>query len=258
MHRNRRAVFLRCPRWSSEPTDRADDRGGTHGACGETVFRPRADRGLYRGHGTGPAAQRLYHRNTGDRARHGRRFRRADREGRDAAAGRQPGDSGPLVPGGSSGGSAAAVASHAALGATGTDTGGSIRQPASFCGIVGLKPTYGRCSRWGVVAYASSLDHPGPIARNVRDASILLGAMAGHDPRDSTSATLPVPDFEKALTGDVRGLRIGLPKEYRADGMPAEIEALWQQGAQWLREAGAEPRSEEHTSELQSPMYLVC
>ena len=154
---------------------------------------------------------------------------------------RKPGDNRPLVPGGSSGGSAAAVASHAALGATGTDTGGSIRQPASFCGIVGLKPTYGRCSRWGVVAYASSLDHPGPIARNVRDAAILLGAMAGHDPRDSTSAPLPVPDFEKALTGDVRGLRIGVPKEYRADGMPAEIEALWQQGAQWLREAGAEP-----------------
>src|SRR5205085_2457039 len=154
---------------------------------------------------------------------------------------RKPGDNRPLVPGGSSGGSAAAVASHAALGATGTDTGGSIRQPASFCGIVGLKPTYGRCSRWGVVAYASSLDHPGPIARTVRDAAILLGAMAGHDPRDSTSAPLPVPDFEKALTGNVRGLRIGLPKEYRADGMPAEIEALWQQGAQWLREAGAEP-----------------
>jgi aspartyl-tRNA(Asn)/glutamyl-tRNA(Gln) amidotransferase subunit A len=153
----------------------------------------------------------------------------------------RPGDNRPLVPGGSSGGSAAAVAAHAALGATGTDTGGSIRQPASFCGIVGLKPTYGRCSRWGVVAYASSLDHPGPIARTVRDAAIMLGAMAGHDPRDSTSAPLPVPDFEKALTGDVRGLRVGIPKEYRADGMPAEIDALWQQGAQWLRESGAEP-----------------
>src|SRR5436305_10597925 len=151
------------------------------------------------------------------------------------------GDNRDLVPGGSSGGSAAAVAAHAAPAALGTDTGGSIRQPASFCGIVGLKPTYGRCSRWGVVAYASSLDHPGPIARNVRDAAILLGAMAGHDPRDSTSAPLPVPTFEKALTGDVRGLRIGVPKEYRADGMPAEIEALWQQGAQGLREAGAEP-----------------
>jgi aspartyl-tRNA(Asn)/glutamyl-tRNA(Gln) amidotransferase subunit A len=158
---------------------------------------------------------------------------------------RQPrdrvGDNRPLVAGGSSGGSAAAVAAHAALGATGTDTGGSIRQPASFCGIVGLKPTYGRCSRWGVVAFASSLDHPGPLARTVRDAAILLGAMAGHDPRDSTSASVPVPDFEAALTGDVRGLKIGIPREYRADGMPAEIEALWQQGVEWLRAAGAEP-----------------
>jgi aspartyl-tRNA(Asn)/glutamyl-tRNA(Gln) amidotransferase subunit A len=154
---------------------------------------------------------------------------------------RRAGDNRPLVPGGSSGGSAAAVAAHAALAATGTDTGGSIRQPASFCGIVGLKPTYGRCSRWGVVSYASSLDHPGPIARTVRDAAILLGAMAGHDPRDSTSAPLPVPDFEAALTGDIRRLKIGIPKEYRADGMPAEIEALWQQGAEWLRSAGAEP-----------------
>jgi aspartyl-tRNA(Asn)/glutamyl-tRNA(Gln) amidotransferase subunit A len=153
----------------------------------------------------------------------------------------RPGDNRPLVPGGSSGGSAVAVAAHAALAATGTDTGGSIRQPASFCGIVGLKPTYGRCSRWGVVAYASSLDHPGPMARTVRDAAILLGAMAGHDPRDSTSAPLPVPDYEAALTGDVRGLKLGIPKEYRVDGMPAEIEALWQQGIAWLREAGAEP-----------------
>src|ERR1051325_2899413 len=148
----------------------------------------------------------------------------------------RPGDNRPLVPGGSSGGSAAAIASHAALGATGTDTGGSIRQPASFCGIVGLKPTYGRCSLWGVVAYASSLDHPGSIARIVRDTAIMLGAMAGHDPKDSTSAPLPVRDFETALTGHIRGLKIGIPKEYRADGMPAEIEALWQQ------------RSEEHTS----------
>jgi aspartyl-tRNA(Asn)/glutamyl-tRNA(Gln) amidotransferase subunit A len=154
---------------------------------------------------------------------------------------RKPGDNRPLVPGGSSGGSAAVVAAHAALGATGTDTGGSIRQPASFCGIVGLKPTYGRCSRWGVVAYASSLDHPGPLARTVRDAAILLGAMAGHDPRDSTSAPLPVPDFEAALTGDIRGLKVGIPKEFRADGMPGEIEALWQRGAEWLRAAGAEP-----------------
>jgi aspartyl-tRNA(Asn)/glutamyl-tRNA(Gln) amidotransferase subunit A len=154
---------------------------------------------------------------------------------------RRPGDNRPLVPGGSSGGSAAAVAARAALAATGTDTGGSIRQPASFCGIVGLKPTYGRCSRWGIVAYASSLDHPGPMTRTVRDAAIMLRAMAGHDPKDSTSAPVPVPDFEAALTGDIRGLRVGIPKEYRADGMPAEIETLWQRGAEWLRAAGAEP-----------------
>jgi aspartyl-tRNA(Asn)/glutamyl-tRNA(Gln) amidotransferase subunit A len=154
---------------------------------------------------------------------------------------RRPGDNRPLVPGGSSGGSAAAVAARAALAATGTDTGGSIRQPASFCGIVGLKPTYGRCSRWGVVAYASSLDHPGPLTRTVRDAAIMLRAMSGHDPKDSTSAPVPVPDFEAALTGDIRGLRIGIPKEYRVEGMPAEIEALWQQGVEWLRAAGAEP-----------------
>jgi aspartyl-tRNA(Asn)/glutamyl-tRNA(Gln) amidotransferase subunit A len=154
---------------------------------------------------------------------------------------RRPGDNRPLVPGGSSGGSAAAVAARAALAAIGTDTGGSIRQPASFCGIVGIKPTYGRCSRWGVVAYASSLDHPGPMTRTVRDAAILLRAMSGHDPRDSTSAPMPVPDFEAALTGDIRGLRIGIPKEYRVDGMPGDIEPLWQQGVEWLRTAGAEP-----------------
>jgi aspartyl-tRNA(Asn)/glutamyl-tRNA(Gln) amidotransferase subunit A len=154
---------------------------------------------------------------------------------------RRPGDNRPLVPGGSSGGSAAAVAARAALAATGTDTGGSIRQPASFCGIVGLKPTYGRCSRWGVVAYASSLDHPGPMTRTVRDAAIMLRAIAGHDPRDSTSAPVPVPDFEAALTGDIRGLRIGIPREYRVDGMPREIEALWEHGVEWLRAAGAEP-----------------
>jgi aspartyl-tRNA(Asn)/glutamyl-tRNA(Gln) amidotransferase subunit A len=154
---------------------------------------------------------------------------------------RLPGDNRPLVPGGSSGGSAAAVAARAALAAIGTDTGGSIRQPAGFCGIVGLKPSYGRCSRWGVVAYASSLDHPGPMTRTVRDAAILLRAMSGHDPRDSTSAPMPVPDFEAALTGDIRGLRVGIPREYRVDGMPGEIEALWGQGIEWLRAAGAEP-----------------
>jgi aspartyl-tRNA(Asn)/glutamyl-tRNA(Gln) amidotransferase subunit A len=152
---------------------------------------------------------------------------------------RRRGDNRPLVPGGSSGGSAASVAARAALAATGTDTGGSIRQPASFCGIVGLKPTYGRCSRWGIVAFASSLDQAGPMARTVQDAAIMLGAMAGHDPKDSTSAPLPVPDFEAALARDIRGLRIGIPREYRLDGMPGEIETLWQQGMRWLEAAGA-------------------
>jgi aspartyl-tRNA(Asn)/glutamyl-tRNA(Gln) amidotransferase subunit A len=154
---------------------------------------------------------------------------------------RRRGDNRPLVPGGSSGGSAAAVAARAAIAATGTDTGGSIRQPASFCGIVGMKPTYGRCSRWGIVAFASSLDQAGPMTRSVRDAAIMLGAMAGHDPKDSTSAPVPVPDFEAALTGDIRGLKIGIPREYRLDGMPAEIEALWQRGVDWIKAAGAEP-----------------
>jgi aspartyl-tRNA(Asn)/glutamyl-tRNA(Gln) amidotransferase subunit A len=153
---------------------------------------------------------------------------------------RRPGDNRPLVPGGSSGGSAAAVAARMALGATGTDTGGSIRQPASFTGIVGAKPTYGRCSRWGIVAFASSLDQAGPMARCVRDAAIMLGAMAGHDPKDSTSSRRPVPDFEAALTGDVRGLKVGIPAEYRMEGMPAEIEALWARGRDWLEQAGAE------------------
>jgi aspartyl-tRNA(Asn)/glutamyl-tRNA(Gln) amidotransferase subunit A len=154
---------------------------------------------------------------------------------------RRAGDNRRLVPGGSSGGSAAAVAARAALAATGTDTGGSIRQPASFCGIVGIKPTYGRCSRWGIVAFASSLDQAGPMTRTVRDAAMMLNAMCGHDPKDSTSAPLPVPDFEKALTGDVRGLKVGIPREYRMDGMPSEIELLWQQGIDWLKAAGAEP-----------------
>ncbi|BBK41971.1 glutamyl-tRNA(Gln) amidotransferase subunit A [Allostella vacuolata] len=154
---------------------------------------------------------------------------------------RRQGDNRPLTPGGSSGGSAAAVAARMALGATGTDTGGSIRQPAAFCGIVGIKPTYGRCSRWGIVAFASSLDQAGPMARTVRDAAILLGQMAGHDPKDSTSVPLPVPDFEKALDEGVRGLRIGIPREYRIEGTPPEIEALWQQGIAWLKDAGAEP-----------------
>ncbi|WP_375458237.1 Asp-tRNA(Asn)/Glu-tRNA(Gln) amidotransferase subunit GatA [uncultured Enterovirga sp.] len=144
-----------------------------------------------------------------------------------------------LVPGGSSGGSAAAVAARLCLGATATDTGGSIRQPAAFTGTVGIKPTYGRCSRWGIVAFASSLDQAGPIARNVEDCAILLRSMAGHDPKDTTSADLPVPDFAAAIRRGVRGLTIGIPKEYRIAGMPGEIEALWEQGSAWLREAGA-------------------
>ena len=145
-----------------------------------------------------------------------------------------------LTPGGSSGGSAAAVAGDLCLAATGTDTGGSIRQPAAFTGIVGIKPTYGRVSRWGIVAFASSLDQAGPMTKTVRDAAIFLQAMAGHDPKDSTSADLPVPDFEAALTGDIRGKKIGLPREYRMDGMPAEIEKLWADGAAMLKDAGAE------------------
>jgi aspartyl-tRNA(Asn)/glutamyl-tRNA(Gln) amidotransferase subunit A len=154
---------------------------------------------------------------------------------------RRRGDNRPLVPGGSSGGSAAAVAARTALAATGTDTGGSIRQPASFCGIVGIKPTYGRCSRWGIVAFASSLDQAGPMTRTVRDAAIMLGVMSGYDPKDSTSAPVPVPDYEAALTGDIRGLKVGIPREYRVDGMPGEIDALWQQGIEWLKAAGAVP-----------------
>ncbi|WP_313137172.1 Asp-tRNA(Asn)/Glu-tRNA(Gln) amidotransferase subunit GatA [Paracoccus jeotgali] len=145
-----------------------------------------------------------------------------------------------LTPGGSSGGSAAAVAADLCLGATGTDTGGSIRQPAAFTGIVGLKPTYGRVSRWGTIAFASSLDQAGPMTRTVRDAAIMLGAMASADDRDSTCTDLPVPDYEAALTGDIRGKKIGIPREYRMEGMGPEIEALWQKGADMLRDAGAE------------------
>ena len=153
----------------------------------------------------------------------------------------RPGENAALVPGGSSGGSAAAVAARLCLGATGTDTGGSIRQPAAFCGITGIKPTYGRCSRWGTVAFASSLDQAGPMTRTVEDCALMLQAMAGYDPMDSTSADLPVPDWAGELTGDVRGLRIGIPKEYAMPGMPAEIAAIWRQGAEWLRAQGAEP-----------------
>jgi aspartyl-tRNA(Asn)/glutamyl-tRNA(Gln) amidotransferase subunit A len=145
-----------------------------------------------------------------------------------------------LTPGGSSGGSAAAVAADLVLGATATDTGGSIRQPAALTGTVGIKPTYGRCSRWGVVAFASSLDQAGPIAKTVTDAAILLRAMSGHDTKDSTSLQVETPDFAAAVERSPRGLRIGVPREYRAEGMPAEIEALWRRGVEWLEEAGCE------------------
>lgn len=152
---------------------------------------------------------------------------------------KREGDNTDLTPGGSSGGSAAAVAAQICMGATGTDTGGSIRQPASFCGITGMKPTYGRCSRWGTIAFASSLDQAGTFARSVEDNALLLRSMSGHDPKDSTSANKNVPDFAAALTGDIKGKVIGIPKEYRVDGMPEEISALWQQGIEWLESAGA-------------------
>ncbi len=173
---------------------------------------------------------------------------------------RRKGDSAALTPGGSSGGSAAAVSADLCLGATGTDTGGSIRQPAAFTGIVGIKPTYGRVSRWGVIAFASSLDQAGPMTKTVRDAAIMLGAMCGHDPKDSTSADLPVPDFEAALTGDIRGKVIGIPREYRMEGMPAEIEALWTQGTEMLKDAGAQIRdiSLPHTKYALPAYYVVA
>ena len=173
---------------------------------------------------------------------------------------RRTGDTAKLVPGGSSGGSSAAIAAHLCVAATGTDTGGSIRQPAAFTGIVGLKPTYGRCSRWGIVAFASSLDQAGPMARTVRDTAILLGVMAGHDPKDSTSVDRPVPDYEAALTGNIRGMRIGIPAEYRVDGMPAGIEAMWGKGANWLRDAGAEivEISLPHTRYALPAYYIVA
>ncbi|AMY70204.1 Asp-tRNA(Asn)/Glu-tRNA(Gln) amidotransferase subunit GatA [Frigidibacter mobilis] len=165
-----------------------------------------------------------------------------------------------LTPGGSSGGSAAAVAADLCLAATGTDTGGSIRQPAAFTGIVGIKPTYGRVSRWGIVAFASSLDQAGPMTKTVRDAAIMLGTMAGPDTRDSTCADLPVPDFEAALTGDIRGRKIGIPREYRMEGMPAEIEKLWSDGAAMLKDAGAEivDISLPHTKYALPAYYVVA
>lgn len=173
---------------------------------------------------------------------------------------RRKGDNKPLVPGGSSGGSAAAVAAHLCLGATGTDTGGSIRQPAAFTGIVGIKPTYGRCSRWGIVAFASSLDQAGPFARTVRDCAILLRSMAGHDPKDSTSSDKPVPDFEKAIGKSVKGMKIGIPKEYRVEGMPAEIDEPWEKGREWLKAAGAEivDISLPHTKYALPAYYIVA
>jgi aspartyl-tRNA(Asn)/glutamyl-tRNA(Gln) amidotransferase subunit A len=173
---------------------------------------------------------------------------------------RRKGSNAPLVPGGSSGGSAAAVAAELCLGATGTDTGGSIRQPAAFAGIVGIKPTYGRCSRWGIVAFASSLDQAGPFARTVKDAAILLRSMAGHDPKDSTSADLKVPDFEKAVGQSIKGCKIGIPKEYRVEGMPKEIEKLWEEGAAWLKKAGAEivEISLPHTKYALPAYYIVA
>jgi aspartyl-tRNA(Asn)/glutamyl-tRNA(Gln) amidotransferase subunit A len=165
-----------------------------------------------------------------------------------------------LTPGGSSGGSAAAVAADLCLGATATDTGGSIRQPAAFTGTVGIKPTYGRCSRWGVVAFASSLDQAGPIAKTVEDAAILLTSMAGHDAKDSTSLDVETPDFASFVGRSVKGLRIGVPKEYRVEGMPAEIESLWEQGIAWLREAGCEivEVSLPHTKYALPAYYIVA
>jgi aspartyl-tRNA(Asn)/glutamyl-tRNA(Gln) amidotransferase subunit A len=171
---------------------------------------------------------------------------------------RRKGANTPLTPGGSSGGSATAVAAELCLAATGTDTGGSIRQPAAFTGTVGMKPTYGRCSRGGIIAFASSLDQAGPFARTVRDAAILLRSMAGPDAKDTTCVDMEVPDYEAAVGRSVKGLRIGIPKEYRVDGMPAEIEQLWQQGREWLQAAGAElvEVSLPHTK-LALPAYYI-
>ncbi len=173
---------------------------------------------------------------------------------------RRGNDDAALTPGGSSGGSASAVAADLCLGATGTDTGGSIRQPAAFTGITGIKPTYGRVSRWGIIAFASSLDQAGPMTKSVRDAAIMLQTMSGHDPKDSTSADIPVPDFEAALTGDIRGKTIGIPKEYRMDGMPAEIEALWAKGREMMADAGAKivDISLPHTKYALPAYYVVA
>jgi aspartyl-tRNA(Asn)/glutamyl-tRNA(Gln) amidotransferase subunit A len=170
------------------------------------------------------------------------------------------GDNAPLAPGGSSGGSAAAISARLCPAATGTDTGGSIRQPAAFTGISGIKPTYGRCSRWGIVAFASSLDQAGPMARTVRDNAILLEAMAGFDPKDSTSLDLPVPQWEAGLSSDLKGKKVGIPREYRVDGMPAEIDALWEQGIAFLKDAGAEvvEVSLPHTQYALPTYYIIA
>ncbi|MEW9808437.1 Asp-tRNA(Asn)/Glu-tRNA(Gln) amidotransferase subunit GatA [Mesorhizobium sp. ZMM04-5] len=173
---------------------------------------------------------------------------------------RAAGSNADLVPGGSSGGSASAVSAFLCAGATATDTGGSIRQPAAFTGTVGIKPTYGRCSRWGIAAFASSLDQAGPIARDVRDAAILLKSMASVDPKDTTSVDRPVPDYEAALGRSLKGMKVGIPREYRVDGMPEEIEALWQKGIAWLRDAGAEivDISLPHTKYALPAYYIVA
>jgi aspartyl-tRNA(Asn)/glutamyl-tRNA(Gln) amidotransferase subunit A len=173
---------------------------------------------------------------------------------------RNDGGNAPLAPGGSSGGSSSAIAARLCPAATGTDTGGSIRQPAAFVGISGIKPTYGRCSRWGVVAFASSLDQAGPMARDVRDCAIMLENMAGFDAKDSTSLDLPVPTWEAALSGDLRGKRIGIPKEYRVENMPPEIDALWEQGIAWMKDAGAEvvEVSLPHTKYALPAYYIIA
>src|SRR6187397_3609615 len=173
---------------------------------------------------------------------------------------RREGSNTTLVPGGSSGGSASAVAALLCMGATATDTGGSIRQPAAFTATVGIKPTYGRCSRWGIVAFASSLDQAGPIARSTRDAAMLLRSMAGHDPKDTTSVDMAVPDYEAAIGKSVKGMKIGIPREYRLEGLNPEIDALWQKGADWLKAAGAElvEISLPHTKYALPAYYIVA
>ena len=173
---------------------------------------------------------------------------------------RRDGGNAALAPGGSSGGSSAAIAARLVPAATGTDTGGSIRQPAAFTGISGIKPTYGRCSRWGIVAFASSLDQAGPMARDVRDCALLLEVMSGFDPKDSTSLDIPVPKWEAGLSSDLKGKRVGIPKEYRVDGMPEEIEALWQQGIAWMKDAGAEivDVSLPHTKYALPAYYIIA